>query len=216
MINWIKEMQSTERGKIVLKFSLYLLFFFFVIILCVVAGAMGGFDSTSKGGVESGESVIKEESKREESTDAKDSLTYFEKQKLLYEGKYEFAYKIKTENEEISFLGENDRGKESGFRETEGELIYYVVEEGTAYKINVAEKEKIEDLYLGHDKDMFDFELLFSRLNSTTAIIERVDDKKIYSYVRAGKNFRVTTNEFSIERIEINFDNTLYDLQFEF
>lgn len=216
MINWIKEMQSTERGKIVLKFSLYLLFFFFVIILCVVAGAMGGFDSTSKGGLESGESVQKEESKREESMDAKDSLTYFEKQKLLYEGKYEFVYKIKTENEEISFLGENDRGKESGFRETEGELIYYVVEEGTAYKINVAEKEKIEDLYLGHDKDMFNFELLFSRLNSTTAIIERVDDKKIYSYVRAGKNFRVTTNEFSIERIEINFDNTLYDLQFEF
>ena len=36
------------------KFSLYLLFFFFVIILCVVAGAMGGFDSASKGGLESG------------------------------------------------------------------------------------------------------------------------------------------------------------------
>lgn len=210
MIRWIKELRSTERGKTLFKFSLYLLFFFFVIILCLVAGAMEG-PSTNY----SKDTSYRDSTNSHEKEEADKAKTYFEKQEL-FKGKYEYNYEIVLKEKTVHFIGKYDFGKSEGFKEDEQSLIHYIIEEGTTYKVNIGSREEITNLYEGLDESLFDFEKLFIKLNDTSALIDRTDDLKTYSYTLENRTYKIVTNEAYIEKIDISDGETQYHLEFQF
>lgn len=210
MFTWIKELRSTEKGKTIFKFSLYLLFFFFVIVLCLVGGAMKGPTASSNN------SSYEESRPQEESHTVKTTLTYFEKQKILYEGKYTFEYEIVSDEIKVSFLGDYDAGQVNGFKEDENELIYYTIEDGIAYKVAFTDKTPIENIYAGLDRKLFDYKELFALLNGTSATISKEGNKKIYTYKIAERVYKVTSDLDNIEKIEISSSRENYVLKFRY
>lgn len=195
MIDKIKELRSTEKGKTLLKFILYMIFLFFVIIICAVGGRNNptlSSSSNSSDEAESGEIVQKE-------------LTYFDKQLLLYKGKYKFVYSVTGANVNIVYTGEYDSGNTSGYKETSEELIRYSIEDNIVYKHNLKSQEPYELLYDGVDEKLFDFKTVFSKLNSSSSQIEKKDEQKIYTYSDLdGYDYVIVTDKYNILSITVS------------
>lgn len=207
MIKWIKNLRSTEKGKILFKFSLYLLFFFFVIVLMLVASSMKGPGSNYMGDNSSFESRKQEEEKK--------TLTYFDKQSLLWTKDYTFSYEVTINEKMVSFMGEKNEDKIEGFKDSGVDLIHYVIEDGKAYKVILKDREEI-DLYEGLDETLFDFQKLFKTLNSSSASISYEDDKKVYNYEIDEKKYAIRTTDECIDKIEITSDADKYLFEFQF
>lgn len=207
MIAWIKNLRSTEKGRVLFKFILYMIFFAFVVILVIVSNAI----DTPRTYLESSSS--REESKTEETLE----LTYFEKQKKLLEEKYEFTFKI-SGSKNIQYTGKKDEfGKIEGYKETEENLVRYSIENGKAYLIKLNEKTEYNELYEGLDEKLFDLESLFTKLNMTSSTIEKRENTKTYNYLDVeGKNIRVSTDKTSIQRIEVDDSSLIYELTFKY
>ncbi len=207
MFQWIKDLRSTEKGKILFKFMLYLLFLFFVVILMVVAGAMRGPSLNHEREESSEESTsILEEKKK----------TYYEKQVLLYTGKYSFSYEVKLGEKTVTFTGTFEEGSVRGSKETEDELVQYEIEEGTAYQVDLQGRVPLASLYEGMDAEFFDFESVFATLNRTNASIAKDGDKKIYKYTVEGTEYAVTVASEYICEIVVLRDDQKYTFSFEF
>lgn len=207
MIEWIRNLRSTEKGKTLFKFILYLIFLFFVVILCLVAGAMGNPYTDGQ----KGESTNEESSILEEKT-----LTYFEKQELLKSGKYEFEYNIHLADEDISFLGDYDAGWVDGYKETTDNLIHFKIEDGITYRMTLSEKVEISDLNGEVDLPLFELDKIFMVLNGTESSIGRDGKYKTYSYTLEDSVYRVTTDDNCIRKIDIARGEDKYELIFKF
>lgn len=205
MFEFIKKLRSTEKGRTLFKFLLYMAFFVFVLILAITSGATKGETPKNTSSKES-ESIEHSEER---------AISYFEKQKKLYSSKYEFSYTYKGEKN-INFYGEVDAGNVDGFKETDAELIHYTIENGVVYQKKMDEKVVIENLYEGMDASLFDLKGLFDKLNANNATIESGDDKKTYSYKLDDYSYKVTTNREAITKIDISSEVDYYEFNFEY
>lgn len=200
----IKKLKETKKGRALLKLSLYMIFLAFVFILIIVANSLE--DPYPKRTSSSTET----ESHREEKT-----LTYLDKQKKLTEGEYEYTYNI-TGSAFIIYMGEFKNKVETGYKETEDDLVKYKIKNGITYRTFLNQEEEYDGLYEGLDENLFDLKTLFETLNSESATIENNKDTKIYKYNLDGKNFEITTDKDSITNIKI-IDNTItYDFSYEY
>lgn len=208
MIKWIKDLRNTEKGKVLFKFILYMTFLIFVMVLCLATGSTKSLKNNSYSRESSGE--------QKESSLEIPKLSYFDKQKLLVEGKYEFNHTIEISGVKFSFLGVHEDSITEGFKETEGELIHYKIEDGIPYKINFTGKEEYYDLYSGLDGKFFDFESVFKLLNSSSASIEREGVHTTYIYSIENHTYIVKTDEKSIVEIDIHSEENKYIFNFKF
>lgn len=203
-MNFLKELYKTERGKALIKFSLYLLFLIFVIVLCSVAGSMKN-DRTQ---------TNPQSTEKESRISEKNPPTYFEKQKMLINQKYSFEYVITKTEKTVTYMGDFDGKNTNGYRETKDDLIHYVIEEGIPYKISLTEKTPLNDLFLDLNEKYFDLKNLFMTLNGLPAQIEKVDDDKIYNYELEDVNVTITVGTEYIKNIRIENENEKYDFSF--
>ncbi len=211
MKKWIDELKKTEKGKILLKFMGYMAFFVFVIILVVVANANQKNDNLE---IKNESNIEENKNTSEESTT--ENLTYLDKQKKLYEGKYEFNYTV-TGELNVTYTGTFDNGTVEGYKETEEELVRYSIEDGVTYKVKLNKKEEYDKLYEGLDANLFDFRQLFDKINSTSAIIDRSKEEKTYTYDGIdGYHIVVTLSDIEIDKIEINNDVLTYTFTFDY
>ena len=211
MKKWIDELKKKEKGKILLKFMGYMAFFVFVIILVVVANANQKNDNLE---IKNESNIEENENTSEESTT--ENLTYLDKQKKLYEGKYEFNYTV-TGELNVTYTGTFDNGTVEGYKETEEELVRYSIEDGVTYKVKLNKKEEYDKLYEGLDANLFDFRQLFDKINSTSAIIDRSKEEKTYTYDGIdGYHIVVTLSDIEIDKIEINNDVLTYTFTFDY
>lgn len=206
MIKWIKELRSTEKGKILFKLSLYLLFFFIVLVLCIVAGSM-------KSPYYNLQNSSSSENSRQEETK---TLSYFDKQSLLVEGDYSFSYEINLADKKVSFLGKKEGNSIEGFKEDGNNLIHYLIEEGKTYKLELSQKKEITDLYEGIDTKCLNYRELFKTLNAMSATITRQNEEKTYTYTQENKTYNVYVGDKYIKKIEIAVDQDKYILEFIF
>lgn len=210
MIEKIKELKNTEKGPVIIKLCLYMVFFFAIIILSVVANRTASPRSLNKNSAEESKIIEKE-------TKPDLELSFFEKQEKLYRGIYEFSYRISLQGKQISFDGTHKDGRIDGLKETDDELIKYTIEEGTIYRIKFDEKEEYPELYKDMDESLFDFKLLFSELNSTGTAIEKTDHGKVYKYQNfKGYDVIIETNRSEIENIKVSDDKSEYIFEFTF
>lgn len=207
MIEWIKNLRSTEKGKTLFKFILYLIFLFFVMVLCLVAGAMGN-PYTDK----NEEQSVKEES----SPTLEKALTYFEKQESLKTGKYEFEYNIHLAGENISFLGDYEFGYVDGYKETADNLIHFKIEDGVTYKLTLSEKVEMTDLIENIDVPLFELDKIFTLLNGLESSIARDGNYKTYTYTLDDSIYKVTTDDYCIRKIDIARGEDKFELLFKF
>lgn len=209
MIEWIKELRSTEKGRVLFKFILYMVFFVAVMLLIVITNAV---NPPRKQSGNSSESTTPESSFEE----VKEELTYFEKQEKLHTGHYDFTYQIKGEKI-AEYNGEYYNGNVVGYRETEDDLIKYSIENGIVYLNELTGKTEYNDLYLDFCQEFFDLKKLFQKLNSTSSKIEKNGDEKWYKYENIdGYSFVICTSKEGIETIEIYDDSIKYSFSFDY
>lgn len=204
MIEWIKNLRKTERGRTAFKFTIYMIFLGFVLIILFLGGSFNRKPANTKrvGSTESSESVETIE------------LTYFDKQNKLLNGNYEFKYTINGENS-VLFDGELKDGVIKGYKESLDEVIKYEIEDGIVYKVFFNQKEEIHNLYENLDERLFDFSTLFELLNSSNSVIDNTSLNKIYKYASVYEyNIEVITNETEITKIIIKNENIEYNFEF--
>lgn len=211
MIKFIKELRSTERGRTVFKFFLYMIFLVFAVIIIFIGNinqkrmAPKNYESQSE--------YPKEESHVEIE---KEELTYLEKQTKLFNANYNFVYTIKGRIDRV-YEGSIENGITEGFKETTDSLLHYSIENGIIYKHNFKEKEVYNELYQDLEPSFFDFPNLFNNLNQTSSTIMHKDSKKIYSYKELeGYNIQITTTAKEIISIEIKNNEIEYIFEFTY
>lgn len=209
MLEKVKKLRSTERGRTIFKLALYMIFFIFVIVLVFVAKSMGGPYMYVPTGNES------EESRSEESSPK--TLSFYEKQKKLLEGSHDFDYKI-SGPVKLEYYGHYEKGRVDGFKETEDDLIKYSIEDGKIYLSKFGQKEEYDSLYEGLDERYFNLENLFRELNKTSSTIESESESKIYNYntLDNRERIRVYTDDAGIFFIRIEADSIVYELNFKY
>lgn len=206
MWNKIKEFKKTEKGKALLKLSMYMVFLIIVIIILIIGNRTPARKSNMKDSKES-----------QNVEQIQNNLTYFEKQEKLYQETYEFTYKITTADKKITFIGKHEPDKIEGIKETEDELIRYSIEEGRIYRLKLSSKEEYKNLYEGLDEELFSLKDLFTKLNSIEMRVDLEEGFKKYKYTEYnGYDITVTTNELEISNIYIIKDNITYDFNFEY
>lgn len=206
MIEWIKTLRSTKRGRALFKLMSYGIFMALTVVIILIGSSKNNHTSYKEDS--SYESLLQVESKQ--------ALTYLEKQSRLYEEDYDFKYSVKGQIEAI-FEGSYKDGVEEGLKETNKSVIHYSKENTLVYKHNLKEKQVYTELYTGLDEQLFDFKLLFSILNSSNSTIERTENNKIYNYKEV-ENYiiKVTTNELEITSIVIKNETIEYNFEFQY
>ncbi len=205
MIEWIKELRSTERGRTLFKFILYMIFFVAVFLLILIVSRTNNLYLTWNNS--SSSSV-------EEST-SKKVYTYLDKQNELISGKYEFVYNI-TGPKEYVFMGDYDNGQVDAIRESDDEIIRYSIEDGVVYLKKLSSKEEYTSLYEGLNSQLFDLKSLFSKLNMNSATIYNTLENKTYIYDNVeGKKAQVIANEEKIIEIDIWDGEYTYKFTYE-
>lgn len=202
-----KKLKESPNGKSIIKLGFYFAFLGVVFVLLIIASAMGtSFTDTPR---KESESTSKEELEVK-------SLTYFEKQQVLYEGEYGFTYKVDGDVT-VYYTGDYNKGTVDGFKETNDELIRYRIEDGKVYSISLDSKTEYDRLYEGLDEELFDFEKLFAKLNENSVNIQGSGDDKTYNYNNLdGKNYSISTSKTGIDSIIIKDDSKTYDFSFEY
>lgn len=208
MIEWIKELRSTERGRALFKLILYMIFFGAVLFLVVFTNAVHPPKKASSSSTQSSPVEKPSESPKEK--------TYFDKQEVLYTGQYDFTYRIESDKI-VEYIGEYNAGHVIGYRETDDDLIKYSIEEGVTYLHSFGSKTEYDELYLTYDAGLFDFKNLFKKLNSSTANIEKNGVEKRYTYQNIDRyTYIISTDEECIDTIEIFNESTKYEFAFDY
>lgn len=206
MIEKIKNLRSTEKGKTAFKLSVYMIFFLFVLIIILFAQLAGSKNNNTD--PQSSESTIESSSKKQTS--------YIEKQKKLYNGKYDFSYEIEGTTS-VTYSGKYSDGKTTGFRISEDGIIQYEIEDGVSYIKEKSERREYSELYLDLHANLFDFKSIFTKLNALSSQIERKETRTTYNYINIDNyDYTIVTNEEYIESITIKNDQIEYKYTFEF
>ena len=196
------ELKQTKKGREIIKLIVYLSFIFIFFLLVLIAGA------TKKKSI-----VIP---KVQESIESKTEVTYLDKQKKLYEGKYSFAYEISGEIS-IKYNGTFDNGVVTGFKEDSMGIIKYKIKDGIVYNIKMDNEEPYDKLYDGLDVSLFDFNNLFNNLNTKNATINDKDGNKSYDYKDInGYDINVVLDDNNIKEIIISNESLKYDFSFNY
>lgn len=211
MIEWIKNLRSTKRGRAAFKLFLYMIFLGFVLIIV----GFGTAANNSK--IKSSQSESKEDSNiNSETEESSIELTYLEKQNKLISNNYKFTYTIMGLTEAV-FEGEFKDGVVDGIKETDDMLIHYTIENGIIYKNNLKEKQEYTELYNKLDSRLFDFASLFEILNQASSIIEKNSTNKTYNYENINDYYIiVTTTPTEIIEINIKNENIEYNFKFQY
>ena len=196
------ELKQTKKGRETIKLLVYLSFIIIFFLLVLIAGM------TKKKSI-----VIP---KTTESIESKVEVTYLDKQKKLYEGKYNFIYEISGAIT-IKYNGTYDNGIVTGFKEDSNGIIKYKIAEGNTYSIKMDSEEPYDKLYDGLDVSLFDFNSLFNNLNTKNATINDDGDKKSYSYKDInGYDISVILDDSYIKEINISNDGLQYKFSFTY
>ncbi len=207
MIEWIKELRSTERGRTLFKFILYMIFFVVVFLLILIVSRTSepyvqGNNSTSS------TTIIESTSKK--------ILTYLDKQNKLIHGKYDFIYNV-SGAKEVVYMGTYNDGEVDALRETEDEVIRYSIESGKVYLKKLSSKNEYTSLYEGVNSELFDMKSLFSKLNMASATIDNTLENKTYNYENVeDKKVQVITNDEEIIEIDIWEGEYIYKFTYEY
>ncbi len=203
MIEWLKNNHNTERGKLIIKFSLYMIFFIFVFLLVVTSNASLGSPKKNINSSLDNSNGLKE-------------ITYLEKQKKLLYDKYSFIYKI-IGAENITFTGTYENFIVRGYKETVDNIIKFSIENNIVYVENLESREEYNDLFEGLDPTLFDLDNLFKRLNKATPTINKNQDNKDYMYDDIDGNYIIVkTNKDSIYEIQVNKEAMEYTFSYSY
>ncbi len=207
MIEWIKELRSTERGRTLFKFILYMIFFTTVFLLILIVSR------TSEPYVQGNNS--KSSTNFIEST-SKKTYTYLDKQNKLIHGKYDFIYNV-SGPKEVIYMGTYNEGEVDALRETDDDVIRYSIESGKIYLRKLSSKEEYADLYNGLNSELFNMESLFGKLNMASATIDNTLENKTYNYENVdGIKVQVVTNDEEITEINIWEGEYIYKFSYEY
>jgi len=207
MIEWIKELRSTERGRTLFKFILYMIFFVIVFLLILIVSRTSEPYIEGNNSKNSTTTVI-------EST-GKKTYTYLDKQNKLIHGKYDFVYNV-SGAKEVIYMGTYNDGEVDALRETSDEVIRYSIESGKVYLKKLSSKEEYTLLYDGVNSELFDIENLFNKINMASATIDNTLENKTYNYEDVeGKKIQVITNDEEIIEINIWEGEFIYKFTYE-
>ena len=196
------ELRKDKKGKEFIKLISYLVFIFVFLLLVLITGSY-----------KKEKAVVP---KTKESVESKVEITYLDKQKKLYEGKYNFVYEI-TGAITIKYNGTFDKGTTTGFKEDSNGITKYKISEGNVYSIKMDTEEPYDKLYDGLDISLFDFKSLFEDLNTRNTTINDEKDKKSYSYKDVnGYDVSVVLDDNYIKEIVITNDSLKYDFSFNY
>ena len=184
-----------NRNKQLLKFIIYMTFLFLIISLA--------FISKKKN-----DNNFYYQDESNESSETNKETTYLDMQKSLINGNYHYTFKIENK-EEIIFKGESKSGVRSGIKK--------IGEKEIAYTESPNEKTLDSKLYTELDKNLFDFNILFDKLNSTSTIISRSINEIVYTYKNVNNyNVEVYLNNEHITKIVIKDNDTTYYFSFNY
>lgn len=196
------ELRKTKKGREIIKLIIYLAFIFIFILLVLITGAYKK------------ERIIY--SKESESVESRIEVTYQDKQKKLYEGKYNFVYNISGAIT-IKYNGTYDNGTINGFKEDSTGIIKYKISDGNVYSIKMDNEEPYNNLYDGLDTSLFDLKALFDNLNTKSATINEEDNKRSYDYKDVnGYDITVEFDDNYINNIIIKNDSLEYNFTFTY
>ncbi len=197
--NFIKKLWSTERGKAVIKLSIYLVFIILVIIFVNVTSSMN--------------KIIKDTKIVEDVTP-----TIQEMKDDLLKNNYKYTYTITKDTKKTVYSGERLKKEEVGTKENEIETIKYYVNDVTYYQIKMGEKIETNNLYDGFNINMMDSEFILNLIKDKSTLINQKKKLKEYSYefTHEDKNIEISllASEDVIKEIDILYDNIKYNLKY--
>ena len=198
------------RKKLKIKSLIYLAFFIIFLILAISTGAVSDRSREYKA------ELLNKENQKNSETVKDVELTYFEKQKILYDGNYNYEFNISGEVN-LNYTGKSTRGIRVGYKETTDEIVKYKWDNGKTYLLKGEEEIEYEELYEGVDRELFQFESLFNRLNGDSALINRDNDETIYVYSNIDSSkVTVFTTKKNIKKIEIESIGIKYEFSFDY
>lgn len=197
----------TDRDREKVKLVIYLIFFLIIVLMLFASGPNNKSKNYTDNKETKEETSIEDTNKKE---------TYLEKQGLLINSDYSYKYVI-TGNVNFTYIGEVKDLINVGYRESDNEIIKYKSTSDKTVKIQGKEEIEYNDLYIGLDSNLLDFNNLFDMLNSSNTIINREEELTYYNYENVNNyNIKVYVSDKYIEKIEIKSQDLNYELTFEY
>lgn len=203
LIKNYKELKKTPNGKAKIKLAKYLIFILFLIIVMMAMGVGKNNNMAS-------------ENVQKESFESKEDVTYKDKQEKLLNEDYNFEYDI-TGEINVKYTGTKRGSMIEGYKEDSLGIKKYSIIDGTNYLIEMNESTVYDNLYEGLDALLFNFEIMFSNLNTKMAKITNEEGIKTYYYENVdGYNYLITLNDDHITNIKIDNTSLTYDFSFTY
>ena len=197
---------KTEKGKALIKLIGWLIFIVLLIIF-IVFSENSNQDSDINAGNESNTDEIEKKS-----NNFQEYSVMIDK---LLENNFEYKYVITRTNEKIVYAGIKAFEEDLGYRETNNEIIKYYINSTGIYKVNLDNRELIDNLYLDLDSNYFDLTMIFSKLNSYLYEIEENDNSRIIIYKDSDLEIaKVITDLDNITNISMTVGDITYEWEF--
>lgn len=196
----INNLMNSEKGPTKIKLTLYM-FFLLLVVLFILAS--GGFDKSTQ----------ERSARTTKDTKIEEPLSFDDKQKKLLTEDYSYVI---TVNNTIVFNGKKENGIDTGYKETSKEIIKYKITDGIVYKVSGMTEEVYNNLYDDVNESLLSLKSVFDKLNSTSAIITRSDIETIYEYEVDNENYKIYTDNKTINKIEIKFGEQTYIFEFNY
>ena len=197
---------ETDKGNSLIKMGLWLIFIVFLII--VFAFKENESANTIQ---ENNPNEVEEQGKQEEVLTFK---TYFEMQSNLQFGSYEYIYEITGTDFKYIYTGSVCNNKNLGFKESEDEVIKYLIKDNKYYQVNLDTLEEIDNLYENINSSFLDINMLFNNLKSTLYGIEKNGNVRTITYNKGEYLVSVDTDLENITDIKIVSDGINYNFHF--
>ena len=198
-----KDLKKTPKGKAIIKLVRYLIFIFFLIIAMIVTGVGKDNNMASK-------------NVHKESFESKEDVTYKDKQEKLFSEDYTFEYNV-TGEINVKYTGTSKNDVIEGYKEDASGIKKYAIVDGTNYLIEMDESTIYEELYDGLDSMLFNYETMFSNLNTKMAKITNEKNIKKYYYENVdGYNYLITLDDNHITNIMIEGTSLTYNFSFTY
>ena len=188
---WKQKMKSTPKGKAYLKLIYWTIFFAIVFLFLGIASII-----TSNYEVPNNNSNISNDSTNSEKEDAVFQTLDTMMQEII-QGTYEYTYDIHVGEDSYLFEGVKYDTYQEGYKNYatalgSGVIRYYIDNTGT-YQINGNEKILINNFYEGINSSFFDFESLFSAMN-TLGLVKDDNNLSYPVYTCSDSTYNYTIN----------------------
>lgn len=201
--------KNKTKEKQLIKLFIYLGFLLVVILLSVFTGAY----SKSREDYEKRNNTTT--TKMLDQTEKKTS--YIDKVNKLINGPHNYSFKIKTETENISYEGSFNGSERIGYRENKAGIIKYREKNDDAFIIENGKNDiSFTELYTNLDKNLFNFQKLFDKLNSMSTIKTTKEELTTNVYNDNDYTYKIYSNSTVINKIEIVNDKIEYAFTFTY